>query len=167
MELSLISKDRKWPEYSSLIKQSMVYTSILWILCNPEKESSSTKYSPSTVSEKTVRCRTGYTMCHHIFFLIFLTYVYICLYFPGTHQKHSSVVASVKEIWEQVWIIFYCVCVNTFSFLFKKKHRLTWFQILAHSLIARQVTLLLWDFEFCKGKNNNNIFRTRLLWRIQ
>lgn len=42
--------------------------------------------------------------------------------------------------------LFFTVCVNAFSFLFKKKDRLTWFQILVSlSLIAGQVTSLnLW-----------------------
>lgn len=83
--------------------------------------------------------------------------------------------ASSKETWVQdrmtlpclllscLNYFFYCVCINGFSFLFKKKYRLTWFQILACSLMAGQL-LPFSEPEFCKGRGNNQVNLARLLW---
>lgn len=90
-------------------------------------------------------------------------YAYKCLDLPRrTHQKHLSMdswvqIPGCKEIsfscfFCTVWIIFYCVCINAFSFPFKKKCRLTWFQILARSLIAGQLLHFSEPLKSAKGR---------------
>lgn len=96
----------------------------------------------------------GYTMCYRFFLHFSDTYAYTCLDLPRrTHQKSLSVDASGKETRVQdrptfpcllLYCLSYfllCVCISVFSFLFKKKCRLIWFQIPARSLIAGQLLL--------------------------